>query len=358
MFTRMMAWLPDGFGIRTGATARAAAAAGTGPLRAWPSPGRPAATGAAAAVTAITMAVLMTGSARADSGATSTSPAPPTGQLQEIADFGPNPTGLRMHLYVPPRLGHRPAVLVVLHYCTGTGPAMFEATEYASMADRLGFVVVYPTAGRADGCFDVTSPEALRRGGGSDPVGITSMVRHVQRHLDTDRRRVFAAGFSSGAEMVNVLLATYPDVFAAGSVMAGTPVGCYTADDGGWNPNCENGGTIRTPRQWGDAVRAAYPGYTGSRPRVQLWHGTADEVLAYANFGEEIKQWTNVLHARWHGTDQPRPTWTRTRFADRFGHVVVEAYSIESGAHGIAFSEDGIEKYAIDFFGLARHPIR
>ncbi|GIH22297.1 esterase [Acrocarpospora phusangensis] len=298
---------------------------------------------------AIAMAVLMSGPSHAD-----TPPATsPAAQLQEITDFGPNPTGLRMHLYVPPRLGHRPPVLVVLHYCTGTGPIMFDATEYATLADRLGFVVVYPTAGRADGCFDVTSPEALRRDGGSDPVGVISMVRHVQRHLHADRHRVYAVGFSSGAELVNVLLAAYPDVFAAGSVMAGTPVGCYTADNGGWNPNCENGGTIRTPRQWGDFVRAAYPGYTGPRPRVQLWHGTADEILAYANFGEEIKQWTNVLHPRRQRTDQPRPTWTRTRYSDRSG-VVIEAYSVANGAHGIAFSEDGIERYALDFFGLTR----
>jgi len=37
-----------------------------------------------------------------------------------------------------------------------------------------------------------------------------------------------------------------------------------------------------------------YPGYTGAYPRMQLWHGTTDTTLAYPNFGEEIKQWTNL----------------------------------------------------------------
>ncbi len=281
-------------------------------------------------------------------------PAPPAGQLRQVTDFGPNPTGVGMHLYVPPRIGHRPAVLTVLHYCTGTGPIMFEITDYASLADRYGFIVVYPTAGRADGCFDVTSPQALRRDGGSDPVGIVSMVRYVRQHFHTDRRRTFAVGFSSGAEMVNVLLAAYPDVFAAGSVMAGSPVGCYTADGGGFNPNCENGGTIRTPERWGDFVRAAYPGYTGPRPRVQVWHGTADEVISYTNFGEEIKQWANVLQARLSDTGRPQPTWTRSRHSDRSGRIVLESYSVDGGAHGIAFSEPDIELYALGFLGLTK----
>jgi acetylxylan esterase len=275
----------------------------------------------------------------------------PTGQLRQVTDFGPNPTGVGMHLYVPSRVGHRPPVLTVLHYCTGTGPIMFEITDYASLADRYGFIVIYPTAGRADGCFDVTSPQALLRDGGSDPVGIVSMVRYAREHFHADSRRSYAVGFSSGAEMVNVLLAAYPDVFAAGSVMAGSPVGCYTADDGGFNPNCENGGTVRSPQRWGEFVRAAYPGYTGPRPPVQLWHGTADEVISYTNFGEEIKQWTNVLRAGPSRTDQPRPTWTRGRYA---GRIALETYSVDGGAHGIAFSEADIELYALGFFGLAK----
>jgi acetylxylan esterase len=27
---------------------------------------------------------------------------------------------------------------------------------------------------------------------------------------------------------------------------------------------------------------------------MQFWHGTNDQVLNYNNFGEEVKQWTNV----------------------------------------------------------------
>ncbi len=41
-------------------------------------------------------------------------------------------------------------------------------------------------------------------------------------------------------------------------------------------------------------MRGAHSSYTGPRPRLQLWHGTEDDVPRYPNFGEEIKQRTQV----------------------------------------------------------------
>jgi poly(3-hydroxybutyrate) depolymerase len=88
--------------------------------------------------------------------------------LTEITNFGTNPTNLRMHLYVPDRVAPKPAVLVAVHYCTGSGPAFYSGTEFARMADRYGFIIVYPTATRASKCFDVSSPQALRHDGTAD----------------------------------------------------------------------------------------------------------------------------------------------------------------------------------------------
>ena len=92
--------------------------------------------------------------------------------LVEVGDFGPNPSRLGMHLYVPTTIAGRPAVVVAAHNCTRSGPAFFADTEFAALADRHGFIVVYPSATRPGSCFDVSSPQALRHGGGSDPVGI------------------------------------------------------------------------------------------------------------------------------------------------------------------------------------------
>src|SRR5215470_1391034 len=99
--------------------------------------------------------------------------------LAEVTSFGNNPTGLRMFLYVPDNVKPHPAVLVAVHFCTGSGPVFFSGTEFASLANQFGFIVIYPSATRSGSCFDVSSPQSLTHNGGSDPVGIMSMVQYA-----------------------------------------------------------------------------------------------------------------------------------------------------------------------------------
>ncbi|MFV2113704.1 PHB depolymerase family esterase [Micromonospora sp. LOL_025] len=271
--------------------------------------------------------------------------------LTEVTNFGPNPSNLRMYLYVPDSVAPRPGLLVAVHYCTGTGPAMYANTQYAALADRYGYIVVYPSVTRSSQCFDVSSPQALRRDGGSDPVGIKSMVDHVRQRYAVDPDRIFATGISSGAMMTNVLLGLYPDVFSAGAAFSGVPFGCFATTNGSeWNTECANGQVTRTAQEWGDLVRNAYPGHTGRRPRMQTWHGTNDEVLRYPNFGEQIKQWTNV-----HGlsqtptyTDSPQAGYTRTRYGGSGDRAPVEAISMQGVSHNLPVDA----AQAIRFFGL------
>jgi cellulase/cellobiase CelA1 len=107
-----------------------------------------------------------------------------------------------------------------------------------------------------------------------------------------------------------------------------------------------------TPQQWGDAVRQAFPGYTGPRPRVQLWHGTNDTLVPFSLLQETIEQWTNVfgLSQTPTSTDTPQPNWNRRRYADSSGTVRVEAYSIQGAGHSLPGS--GMAAAAIAFFGL------
>ncbi|MEU4551747.1 extracellular catalytic domain type 1 short-chain-length polyhydroxyalkanoate depolymerase [Micromonospora violae] len=271
--------------------------------------------------------------------------------LTQVTNFGTNPTNLQMHLYVPDRVATRPAVLLAMHYCTGTGPAFYSGTQYASLADRYGFIVIYPSATRSSKCWDVYSPQALRRGGGSDPVGLMSMVDYVKQRYSADPARIFATGTSSGAMMTNVMLGDYPDVFAAGASFAGVPFACFaTGGTSEWNSQCANGQLIRTAQQWGDLVREAYPGYSGQRPRMQIWHGTNDETLRYPNFGEQVKQWTNV-----HGlsqtptyTDSPQSGYTRTRYGSSGPMAPVEAISMQGVTHNVPVDAAQV----IRFFGL------
>jgi poly(hydroxyalkanoate) depolymerase family esterase len=273
--------------------------------------------------------------------------------LVQVTNFGTNPTNLGMYEYVPNNVQAHPPILVAVHYCTGSGPAFYSGTEFASLADRYGFIIIYPSATRSGACFDVSSPGALTHNGNSDPVGIVSMVQYVEAHNNADPSRVYVTGASSGGMMTNVLLGDYPDVFKAGAAFMGVPFACFATTDGSsWNSACANGQISKTPQQWGDLARAADSGYSGARPRMELWHGTADPTLNYNNFGEEIKQWTNVLGVSQTptSTSTPQSGWTHTTYANSAGVVQVDAYSIAGAGH--VLPQTGMAAVAIHFFGL------
>ncbi|MFE7875160.1 alpha/beta hydrolase family esterase, partial [Micromonospora humida] len=260
--------------------------------------------------------------------------------LTQVTNFGTNPTNLQMHLYVPDRVAARPALLLALHYCTGSGPALHTGYGLSSLADRYGYIVIYPSVTRSSKCWDVSSPQALRRNGGSDPVGLMSMIDYVRNRYPVDANRIGVAGFSSGAMMTNVMAGVYPDVFNAGVSSSGVPFGCFATTNGSeWNSECSGGRIVKTPQQWGDLVRNAYPGYTGKRPRMQIWHGTTDTTLSYVNFGEQVKQWTNVLGVSQtpSSTDYPQTSATRTRYGGTGGTPPVEAISFQGYGHSIPF---------------------
>ncbi|KAB5513372.1 feruloyl esterase B [Coniochaeta sp. 2T2.1] len=248
--------------------------------------------------------------------------------LQKIeADF-PNPTNVGFYLYAPDKLSPNPPVLVSPHWCHGDALAVYNGSSFASLADRYGFIVIYPDSpNAADKCWDVSSKGTLsHQSGGGDSQGIVNMVAWTLKRYKADAGRVFVTGVSSGAMMTNVLLGAYPDVFAAGTAFAGVPFGCFAAPDGSrdyWNSDCATG-------------------------LVQVFHGTADEVLNYTNFGEEVKQWTSVLGLC--GSSTPAKTEENNPFQNWTKYVYgkdgwLEAYSALDVTHNIGNHEDVAMKW-------------
>jgi hypothetical protein len=162
------------------------------------------------------------------------------------------------------------------------------------------------------------------------------MIDRAVKDHGLDPRRVYVTGLSSGGAMTSVMLATYPDVFAGGAVLAGVP---YRSAD-----NMQEAfesifqGRNRTPREWGDLVREASP-HQGPWPRVSVWHGDADSAVKPTNADEIVKQWTDVHgvagsphlertldghpHRVWHGADREH---------------LVESYTISGMSHGAPLS--------------------
>ncbi|MEU9709281.1 PHB depolymerase family esterase [Streptomyces sp. NPDC047967] len=257
--------------------------------------------------------------------------------LERVASFGANPGGLTMYVYRPAALPANAPVVVALHGCTQSAQVYSDNAGLNTFADRHGFLVVYAettTANNANTCFNWFQPGDTRRGGG-EAASIRQMVAHAATAYGVDTGRVQITGLSAGGAMTSAMLAAYPDVFAAGAVVAGIPYGCGTDVVSAFG--CMSPGVDRTPAAWAQAVRDAHPGFAGPWPRVAIWHGDQDTTVAPRNADELRDQWTAV-----HGLGRtPDRTSTigpddtrRSEYLAADGRSVVEVDRVPGIGHG------------------------
>ncbi|MBV8758051.1 MAG: PHB depolymerase family esterase [Deltaproteobacteria bacterium] len=263
--------------------------------------------------------------------------------LVQVSSFGSNPGGLNMYEYVPSGLPAGRPLVVVMHGCTQTAAAMTNA-GWNQLADQYQFAVVYPEQTSAHNpveCFNWAGEYGnladITRGQGENE-SIIQMVDYEVAHHGVDTTKVYVAGFSAGAAFTTVMLATWPDRFAAGAIMEGIAYKCAVDVNGAYS--CQSPGVTKTAAAWGDLVRSAHSGYSGPWPRVQIWEGSSDTTVVPANQGELVKQWTNV----W-GIDQTADETETIGQATRTGYksgntVAVETYTIQGMSHAVSVGTD------------------
>jgi len=254
--------------------------------------------------------------------------------LVETEGFGTNPGDLRMFFYVPESLQPAPALVVVLHGCGQTAAGYDLGAGWSTLAKHYGFALLMPEqqpSNNANGCFNWFNPQDCKRGRG-EASSIRQMIARVVADHKIDRHRIFVTGLSAGGAMTSVMLATYPEVFAAGAVIAGLPYGVAT------NVREALSGMFQSPArpasELGDLVRNASK-HRGPWPKLSVWHGSADRTVNPANADEIVKQWLDVHQLpstpMSEGTvdGYPRQIWWN---AD--GETAVESYTITNMAHG------------------------
>ncbi|MFJ6196239.1 alpha/beta hydrolase family esterase [Micromonospora sp. NPDC092111] len=251
--------------------------------------------------------------------------------LTQVTGFGSNPGNLAMYAYRPDGLPANAPAVVLLHGCTQNAAGYFANSGWQKYADQWKFALIVPqqsSANQALSCFNWFTEGDITRGQG-EALSIRQMISYATSTYGLDGSRVFVSGLSAGGAMTSVMLATYPEVFAAGSVIAGIPYRCSPPAS---TSTCQYSGVDKTPAAWGDLVRAAYSGYTGRRPRVAIWHGTSDSTVVPANATESRDQWTNVL-----GVSQT-PTSTSSLPAgtslEVYGNDAVRVYRVSGMGHG------------------------
>ncbi|HEV8549760.1 MAG TPA: PHB depolymerase family esterase [Polyangiaceae bacterium] len=269
------------------------------------------------------------------------------------------PSYISMYEYVPDKPAENPPILVVAHYCGGNAQGVFGEAQgggIVAAADQYGFIMVFPQT--SNNCWDVGTTKSLTHDGGGDTQAVAQMVTYALSKHTANPQRVYVVGTSSGAMMTEALLAVYPEMFKAGAEFAGVPAGCWAASyssSNQWSGPCAGGMVTHTAAEWGTLVHAMDPGYTGPRPRVQLWHGMADPTINYQNHLEAIKEWTNVLGL----SEMPASTtmvtlsnhsWTRESWQDSCGNTLLDAWAEKDGPHGTDSNLNAM--YVIPFLGL------
>ncbi|MBB4238087.1 extracellular catalytic domain type 1 short-chain-length polyhydroxyalkanoate depolymerase [Rhizobium esperanzae] len=263
-------------------------------------------------------------------------PRPPQENLNLVAldTFGTNPGALGGYTYLPSKRGKNAALVVVLHGCTQSAAGYDIGSGWSGLAEEYGFALLFPEQRRANNpnlCFNWFNPEDIRRDHG-EVFSIRQMIAKVVGEYDIDIRRVFVTGLSAGGAMAAAMLATYPEVFAGGAIIAGLPYASAATIPEAFDRMRGHGGPTAGELQL--RLRNA-SGHKGPWPTLSLWQGSADRTVLPSNANAIVEQWRHV-----HGVDalpsrvddigrHQRRVWTNAH-----GVEVIELYKIAGMDHG------------------------
>ncbi len=191
-------------------------------------------------------------------------------------------------------------VMVALHGCLQNPSQYAGLTRMNSKADEENFIVLYPNQAsyaNASQCWNWMLTRNQKRNSGEVAL-IMGMLSKIKSKYNVDNTRVYAQGISAGAAMTSILKACYPEVFAAGSVIAGPMYKAATTITGG-----------TTALLVGSSYSPDYRGYSAwscaGKPRnlvtpMLVFQGSNDSVVNPRNGDQVVEQF---LQASDYGDD-------------------------------------------------------
>lgn len=224
-----------------------------------------------------------------------------------------NDVGRTFKIHLPPSYQHGEAIPLVinLHGRTSNG---FEHEAYSLMselADREGFIAVYPNALGQPSTWD----DSPTQDGQADVDFLRTLIAHLEDELSVDTSRIYISGLSNGGGMANRAACELADKVAA----IGTVSGAYYY----WE-TCEPSEAVAVIAFHGtDDKVIPYEGWEQEGyvelPNVERWAADwamRNECEPEASTGEEVAEVVS-----W-------PTWENCE-----DDVVVSLYTILKGGH-------------------------
>ena len=205
----------------------------------------------------------------------------------------------------------------MLHGCTQSPDDFAAGTRMNELAERDGFLVVYPaqsTSANGSKCWNWFRPADQGRDRG-EPALIAGLTVDIASHYRVDPQRIFVAGLSAGAAMAVVLGAAYPELYAAIGAHSGLAYGAAHDTSSAFH-----------------VMHNGSPAHNGHPPSPQalastlptiVFHGDRDSTVNVRNGMDIIEQVTrktaNPAHLRVsteQGVAPSGATFTRTAYTD------------------------------------------
>ena len=138
-------------------------------------------------------------------------------------------------VHVPNNLTEDSPIVFVMHGFTGTAEGIMDYSDMNAIADREGFMVIYPqgTKDSSGNTFFNVGYE-FHKGSEIDDVSfIRNLFSLLSEEYGLKRKKGFATGMSNGGDMSYLLACTASDLFiavapVAGSLMKKTKDACIT----------------------------------------------------------------------------------------------------------------------------------
>jgi polyhydroxybutyrate depolymerase len=191
----------------------------------------------------------------------------------------------------------RVPLVIALHFATGTGEAMEQATGLTAEAQRAGFDVAYPTATSSSGFWTPPDLPRLRR-----------TITAIERTACVDRNRLYLVGWSNGGTAA---------VRAA----------------------CELPGTVAAVVLFAAAVNAERTCRPPRTPSVLEIHGTADTLWPYPRARAFVAAWAKANHCGAPTTSRAGSRGTLLRWTACKDGAVFEHLRVAGARHVELFTD-------------------